>query len=89
MLDKLTRRVVDSFHRSAKETIIPVKEVLKKNVNTQMDIGGKILKLGTMLLIFFGILKISSGDSRRPAPEVPSTIIINNYIGEKEGEKVG
>ena len=86
MLDKLTQRIMDSLHRSARETIIPVKEVLKKNVNTQVDIGGKILKLSTVLLVFFGILKMNHPEEKT-MPETPSTIVINNYLGErKDGE---
>ena len=79
MLDRLTRRIMESLHQSARDTIIPVKEVLKKNVNTQVDIGGKILKLGTVLLIFFGVLRIGRGEEQKKQ-EGPSTIVINNYL---------
>lgn len=79
MLDRLTQRIMESLHRSAQETIVPVKEVLKKNVNTQVDIGGKILKLGTVLLLFFGVLKIGSKEEPKKQ-DGPSTIIVNNYL---------
>lgn len=85
MLDKLTQRIVDSFHRSAKKTIIPVKEVLKHNVNTQMDIGSKALKFGTLILMILGIMKMRDKEDPVQKSEVPSTIIINNYI--REGKK--
>ena len=87
MIDKLTQKIVDSLHKSAKETIIPIKEVLQKNVDMHTDIGGKILKLGTVLLVFFGILKMTDREDKpNYDQDVPRTIIINNYIGEKDGE---
>ncbi len=87
MLDKLTRRIMDSFHRSAQDTIIPMKNAMKKNVDTQVNVGSGILKLSTMILLFFGILKISGPDDNKPKPEMPGTIIINNYIREREVEQ--
>ena len=81
MLDKLTQKIMDSFHRSAKDTIIPMKEAMKKNVDMQVNIGSGLLKFGTMILLFFGVLKMSSSDDeRKTKPELPSTIVINNQI---------
>ena len=88
MLDKLTQRIMDSLHRSAKNTIIPVKEVLKKNVNTQMDIGGKVLKFGTLILMLLGVMKMRDQDSQQPRTDVPSTIVINNYIRDVREKEV-
>lgn len=86
MLDKFTRRIMDSFHRNAKNTIIPMKEAMKRNVDTQINVGSGILKFTTMILLFFGILKMGGGMEAKPKPDVPSTIVINNYIREREGE---
>ncbi len=83
MLDKLTQKIMDSIHRSAKDTIIPMKEAMKKNVDMQVNIGSGLLKFGTMILLFFGVLKMSSSDDeRKTKPELPSTIVINNYINK-------
>lgn len=83
MLDKLTQKIMDSLHRSAKDTIIPMKEAMKKNVDMQVNIGSGLLKFGTMILLFFGVLKMSSSDDeRKTKPELPSTIVINNYINK-------
>lgn len=86
MLDQLTKKIMDSFHRNAQNTIIPMREAVKKNVNTQISLGSGALKLGTMILLFFGILKMSDRQSEKPKPEIPSTIVINNYIQRGEAE---
>ncbi len=88
MLDKLTQKIMDSIHRSAKDTIIPMKEAMKKNVDMQVNIGSGLLKFGTMILLFFGVLKMSSSDDeRKTKPELPSTIVINNYINKGDEPK--
>lgn len=86
MLDKLTKRIMDSFHRNAQDTIIPMKEAMKKNVDMQVNIGSGILKFGTMILLFFGILKMGGKEEQKPRQDLPSTIVINNYIHEKGDE---
>lgn len=80
MLDKFTQRIVDSFHRSAKQTIKPIRNALRKNANAQLDIGSKALKLGTLILIILGFVKTKDVINSSEKKEVPSTIIINNYI---------
>lgn len=88
MLDKLTQRIMDSFHKSAKDTIIPMKEAIKKNVDMQVNIGSGLLKFGTMILLFFGVLKMSNIEERKTTqPELPSTIVINNYINKGDEPK--
>lgn len=87
MLDKLTQRIMDSLHRSAKDTIIPMKEAMKKNVDMQVNIGSGILKFGTMILLFLGILKMGGEEERKTKPELPSTIVINNYINKGDEPK--
>lgn len=82
MLDKFTQRLMDSLHRSVKKTVIPMREVLRQNVNAQMDIGSKLLKFGTMILLFLGITKMNQLEDRPKKLEQP-TIIINNYLNDK------
>lgn len=84
MLDKLTERIMASFHKNARESITPVVNVMKKNVNAQMDIGGKLLKLGTTILVFIGLIRMSGRENiENPRRENPGTIIINNYIQDR------
>ena len=85
MLDKLAEKIMASFHKNAKESIPPMVNVMKKNADYQMDIGGKLLKLGTTILVFIGLIKMGNReDPRSKRSDVPSTIIINNYIDRKE-----
>ena len=86
MLDKLTQRIMESFNRNAKNTIIPMKEAMKKNVDTQISVGSTILKFGTMILLFFGILKMNDRQDNKQKPDMPSTIVINNYISRDGAE---
>ena len=88
MLDRLTKRIMDSFHQNAKTTLLPIKEAMKKNVDAQISIGSGVLKFGTMILLFLGILKMGSKENQisNSNPNLPSTIVINNYIRDKEVE---
>ena len=86
MLDRLTKRIMDSFHQNAKTTLLPIKEAMKKNVDAQISIGSGVLKFGTMILLFLGILKMGGKEDRISNPNLPSTIVINNYIRDKEVE---
>jgi hypothetical protein len=71
-----------------KDKVIPLKAVLKKNIDTQMDVGSKILKFGTMVLILFGILKMKDDIQQPSQNNLPGTIVINNYLGDgKEKEE--
>jgi hypothetical protein len=90
MLDKFTQRLMDSLHKSVKDKVIPLKEVLKRNVNARVDMGSTILKFGTMVLMLFGILKMKDNGQQPNKNDIPGTIIINNYLGdgrEKEETK--
>lgn len=86
MLDRLTKRIMDSFHQNAKTTLLPIKEAMKKNVDAQISIGSGVLKFGTMILLFLGILKMGGKEDHISNPNLPSTIVINNYIRDKEVE---
>ena len=84
MLDRLTKRIMDSFHQNAKTTLLPIKEAMKKNVDAQISIGSGILKFGTMILLLFGVIKMTNKEDLPKHNDIPSTIVINNYIGERE-----
>ena len=90
MLDKFTQRLMDSIHKSVKDKVVPMKAVLKKNVQARMDLGSMVLKFGTMLLILSGVLKMKDNAQAPAKNELPGTIIINNYLydaKEKEEKK--
>ena len=86
MLDKFTQRLMDSLHRSMRQTVIPVKEAIKKNINMQIDIGTMLLKFGTMILLLIGMTKETKSDSQQKKIAPPNTIIINNYLNGKRIE---
>ena len=80
MLDKFTQRLMDSLHKGVQDKIIPMRDMLRSNVNSRMDLGSKALKFGTMLLVLFGIIKMKDNDRLPPKNDPPSTIVINNYL---------
>ena len=86
MFEKITNKVAEKMGRSVKTQIVPIKNKVAKTVDDKVDLYSKILKLGVLIFLFIdGTRRVNNISNERN--NVPSQIIINNYLSRKEDLK--
>ena len=88
MFDKMTKKLADKMGRTVKEASEPIRNGVKQVANDKVDLYSKILKLGMLVILFIGGTRTLSNETARARETGPSTIVINNYLGEKPERKV-
>ena len=86
---KLLNKTAEAAAEPVKETVKAAVEAVKEGAGNKVDLYSKIVILAVELFVGYKLISDHGEDSRRkePAPQIPGTIIINNYIDRKEQNK--
>ena len=85
MFDRLTKKMAEKMGRSVKEVAEPIKNEMKKTVDSKVDLYSRILKLGVLIFLFIDGTKRVNNIINDPGNS-PNHIVINNYLTRKDGE---
>lgn len=85
MFDRMTKKLAEKMGKSVKEAAEPIRTEVAKAANNKVDLWSRVLRLGVLVFLFIdGTRRVVSEPQRE---QCPNQIVINNYIGKKDGDR--